>query len=511
MKILSSEQIYEADKFTIKKQGITSDALMERAALKIFEWLHGRLQGAQVKIHVFCGIGNNGGDGMVLSRHLFEHGYNFQTYVVDFSEKRSKDFLLNLERLKDRKIWPSFLEAKSQLPQIGMDDIVVDAIFGIGLNRQPDKWVANLIKHINTSPAFVISVDVPSGLPSQKVSWKFTSVIKANHVLSFQVPKLVFLLPETGKYLDTWEILNIDLDSDFISGLESNYFLTQRSNLVSIYKPRTKFSHKGTYGHAVIIGGSHGKIGAVQLAGRACLRSGSGLVSMFVPGCGYNALQSSFPEAMILTDTAMDHITEIEIPFTASAIGIGMGLGTFKKTVVAFGEFLQKAKQPLVIDADGINILAKHQEMLKQLPENSILTPHPKELERLIGSWDDDFDKLDKANAFSMKHGVILVLKGANSLIVDGEKGYFNTSGNPGLATAGSGDVLTGIITGFLSQGYNSLEASIFGVYLHGLAADIKASEIGFEALIASDIIENLGKAFVELLRPKPPQNKKET
>nr|WP_298927543.1 NAD(P)H-hydrate dehydratase [uncultured Allomuricauda sp.] len=507
MKIFTASQIYEADKFTINKQQITSDTLMERAATKLFEWMHTRLQGAQVKIHLFCGIGNNGGDGVALARHLHENGYDIAVYVVNYSEKRSKDFLINLDRLKERKLWPEFLDSDCSFPEIKPNDIIVDAIFGIGLNRAPDVWVAKLIKHLNSSSAFVLSVDIPSGLPSNRSPWEAEHVVRASYVLSFQVPKLVFFLPETGVYQNQWEILDIGLDAEFLVNTDADYELMGRPEILPMYRPRLKFSHKGTYGHSVIIGGSYGKIGAVQLASNACLSVGSGLVTAFVPECGYHSLQTAIPEIMVLTDDEDESISEINVPFEPAAIGIGMGMGTKDETVKAFGSFLKKVEIPVVIDADGLNILAKQPILIKDVPKQSVLTPHPKELKRLIGEWNDDFDKLEKAKAFSTKNDCILVIKGAHSITIYKDKGFVNTTGNPGMATAGSGDALTGMITGLMAQGYAPLHATIFGVYLHGLAGDIGVSMDGYEALKASSIVENIGKAYMELLRPPNQEN----
>ncbi|MEE1964110.1 NAD(P)H-hydrate dehydratase [Allomuricauda taeanensis] len=507
MKIFSAPQIYQADKSTIEKQQISSDELMERAATQLFEWIHSRLRGTQVRIQLFCGIGNNGGDGMALARQLLEHGYSIKVYVVNYSEKRSDDFLLNLERLKERKLWPDFLTKDSELPEISPDDIVVDAIFGIGLNRAPDTWVGHLIQHINESRAFVLAVDIPSGLPSDRAPWNPSHVVRGSYVLSFQMPKLVFFLPETGVYVNQWELLDIGLDEEVLQKTEADFELIGRPEVLPMYRPRLKFSHKGTYGHAVIIGGSYGKIGAVQLASNACLTVGSGLVTAFIPKCGYDALQTAVPEVMVLTGSRDKSISGIEIPFEPSAVGIGMGIGMDDDTVAAFGTFLKEMERPLVIDADGLNILAKHPGMLQDVPGLSVLTPHPKELERLVGKWKDDFEKLERTKAFSVKHNVVVVVKGAHTIVVYKEKGYVNTSGNPGMATAGSGDVLTGMITGLISQGYLPLEAAIFGVHLHGLAGDVCASKNGYEAVKASGIVEHIGSAYMELLRQPETEN----
>lgn len=510
MKIFSAQQIYAADKFTIEKQQITTDELMERSAVQIFNWIHTRMQGAQVKIHLFCGIGNNGGDGIALARHLQEHGYNIAVYVVNYSKKRSKDFLINLERLKARKMWPEFLDADHQLPEIGRDDIIVDAIFGIGLNRPPADWVIRLIEHFHHSEAFILSVDIPSGLYTDRVPENENAVVRSNFVLSFQAPKLVFFLPETGVYSNQWELLDIGLDPEFLMTTDTDYELIGKNEVLPFYVPREKFSHKGTYGHALLVGGSKGRIGAVILAARACLHSGCGLVTAYVPECGYVPVQAALPEAMVVTD-GEQFISKLDFDFSPTVIGIGVGLGTNQETVKAFADFLKGHKSPVVIDADGLNILSLQKSLLDDLPDQSILTPHPKELERLLGEWTDDFDKLKKTKEFSKKHNCIIVIKGAHSITVYGDRGYINTTGNPGMATAGSGDVLTGMITGLLAQGYAPLQATLFAVYLHGRAGDIAVEQTGYQALTASAVSSTIGMAFIDLFKiPEPPVQEQE-
>ncbi len=513
MKIFSANQIYAADKATIKKQNITSDELMERAATQLFNWLHLRLQGDQVKVHLFCGIGNNGGDGLALARQLQEHGYNIAVYVVNYSKKRSDDFLTNLERLKDRKVWPEFLEEGDDLPEIGRDDIIVDAIFGLGLNRPPDDWVVELFEHLHHSQAFTLSVDIPSGLFTDKVPLDEKAVVKANHTLSFQVPKLIFFLPETGIYTEQWEILDIGLDTKFLMDTDADYELIGKNEVLSYYIPREKYSHKGTYGHSLIIGGSYGKIGAVHLATKACLHSGSGLVTAYVPQCGYIPLQTNFPEAMVITDVDERHISDIDFDIEPTVIGIGIGMGKDKKTVKAFSDFLDGNEIPLIVDADALNILSENKELLKKLPSKTVLTPHPKELERLIGKWDGDFDKLKMAKAFSKKYDCVLVIKGSNTITMYDGKGYVNTTGNPGMGTGGTGDVLTGMITGLIAQGYEPLKAAIFGVYLHGRAGDIEVEKTGYQALTASGVVEGIGGAFMGLfsIAEQPPSEEEPT
>jgi len=508
MKIFSKEQIYEGDKLTAERQNITSIDLMERAGIQIFNWLHMRMQGAQVPIHVFCGIGNNGGDGLVVARHLITHGYNVNTYVINCSDKRSKNFLVNYDRIKNTtKKWPTLLGCEEDFPTIDANDIIVDAVFGIGINRPVDDWVKGLFNHFRASRAYTLSIDVPSGLFTDKAPDDEEAVVTAGYTLSFQTPKLVFFLPETARYTVQWEVLDIGIDQEYLYTTPTEAELIGKNEVLPMYKPREKYSHKGNFGHTLIIGGSYGKIGAVTLASRGALSIGAGKVTNYVPKCGYIPLQSSFPEAMVITDNDEEKITKINFDIEPNVIGLGVGLGTDTKTITAVEAFLKTNKIPLVIDADGINILAKKKALLKLLPEQTILTPHPKELERLVGKWKNDFDKLKKVKAFSKKYKLIVVIKGANTITVFGDKLYVNSTGNPGLATAGTGDVLTGMIAGLIAQGYEAIPAVLFGVYLHGKSADLLINEIGYQSFIASHIIEGVSLAYLDLFKqPEQPQ-----
>ncbi|WP_103068321.1 NAD(P)H-hydrate dehydratase [Aquimarina sediminis] len=506
MKIFSAQQMRKADEATMQSEQITSIELMEHAATQIFNLIHNRLQGSPISIHVFCGLGNNGGDGLVISRLLVEHGYNVKTYIVNFSDNRSKDFLVNYDRLKEiAKDWPIQLKCEEDFPELQREDMVIDAIFGIGLNRPLVPWVVSLIKHLNKSRCFTLSVDIPSGLYSDKAPDDKEGVMFADVTVTFQLPKLVFFLPETGMYTRDLEVIDIGLNRNFLMQSPGVGILISKNEVLPLYRPRHKFTHKGTYGHSIIIGGSYGKMGSIVLATKAALRTGAGLVTAYIPECGYEVVQTSVPEAMVIADSD-DELEEITLDFKPAAIGIGMGMGTNEKTVRAFGDFIKENKAPLVIDADGINILAKAPELLKDLPEKTILTPHPKELERLLGEWKDDFDKIEKVKAFSKQYNCIIIVKGANSITVFDNQLYVNNNGNPGMATAGSGDVLTGMITALLSQDYDPLHAAVFGVYLHGSSGDIATQKTGFEGLIASDIISQIGTSFLELFKTTNPE-----
>lgn len=509
MKIFSTKQIYEAAAATIAKEGIPSYNLMERAGGYIYQWMHQRLQGQPVPIKVFCGIGNNAGNGLVVARLLLKNGYNVDTYIVNCSDKRSPDFLKAYDALKSEvKKWPEIIKSAEDFPVISPQDIVVDAIFGIGLNRCPEAWIQQLFVKINESKAYTLSIDIPSGMYGDRGLDENDIVIQATFVLSFMSPKLAFFLPDTGKYINMWDSIDIGLEPEFLNTIETDVSLISKPEIQQMYKGRSQFTHKGMFGHSLIIGGSFGKIGAVQLAAKAALRSGSGLVTAYVPQIGVPILQTAIPEVMVETDNFNGKVfEEIDFQTEANAIAIGPGMGTDEKTVNAMDSFLKSQKAPIVIDADAINIIAKRPSLMEQVPNLSIFTPHPGELERLIGKWKDDFDKLEKAAKFAKNHNVIIVLKGAHTITMYDMKLYINTTGNPGLSTAGTGDVLTGVITGHLAQGYHPVEASIMSVYLHGLAADIAVNQYGIEGLIAGDVTEFLGRAVMDLFaKPEAPE-----
>ncbi len=510
MKIYSRKQIYEADKVTVAKEGIPSINLMERAGGYIYEWVHQRLQGGKVPIKVFCGIGNNGGDGMVLARYLIENNYNVTTYVVNYNDKRVPDFMEAYDRLKGAtKNWPVMLTEDSELPVMTSQDIIIDAIFGIGLNRTPQDWLKKLFSAINASQAYTLSIDIPSGMYMDRSPEEGDVMITPRFTLSFQAPKLPFFLPATGPQAGMWDVLDIGLDPEYLATTPTDVELIGKQEIQQMYRPRPEYSHKGMFGHSLIIGGSYGKMGAVVLATKAAMRAGSGLVTGYVPQFGVPILQSAAPEVMAETDNFNGKVfEEIDFQTKANAIGIGPGMGTDAKTVVAFKKFLENQKTPIVIDADAINMLSQNPELLAELPSLSILTPHFEELYGLIGEWKDDFDRIEKTAKFAKKYDIIVVMKGANTITTYDMRLFINDSGNPGLATAGTGDVLTGIITGLLAQAYHPMEATLMGIYFHGTAADIAVNQYGIESLMASDVIQFLGRAFMDLFaKPEqPPQ-----
>jgi len=501
MKIFPVEKIREADAFTIENEPISPNELMERAATQLFTWIQSHVK-TDKKINIFVGLGNNGGDGLALGRMLANNGYQVTINIIRYSDINSDDFQINYERLTGLSgITIIELKEAKDIPEIDTNEVVVDAIFGSGLTRPVKGFIGAIITYINNSKAITISIDVPSGLFSDSTSiLEKSEIIKADYTLSFQFPKLAFLLPENEMHVGNWEVLNIGLSHEYINSAPTkNHFLI-REDIKPLLKGRTKFSHKGTYGHALLIAGSYGKMGAAILASKACLRSGVGLLHTHVPKVGIQTLQTATPETMVSIDRYDNYFSQVPDIGIYNAIGIGPGLGMENQSQMAMKLLIQNSPSPLVIDADALNILSQNPTWLAFLPQGSILTPHPKEFQRIAGSWQNDFERLKKQRELAQKHGIYIVLKGAYTSICfpDGQC-YFNSTGNPGMATAGSGDVLTGIITGLLASGYSSGVAATLGVYIHGLAGDIAAKEMGYESLIASDIIDNLGNAFTEL------------
>lgn len=501
MKIFPVEKVREADQHTIINEPIASIDLMERAALQLNKWITKNIS-KKHHIIVFAGLGNNGGDGLALSRMLSEKKYNVCVHIIKYSDNTSVDFDKNLVRLKNNtEVKIVNISNVKDIPKINSTDIVIDAIFGSGLTRPATGIAGEAIKIINESGAIIIAVDVPSGLfvDSNSTSSK-GEIIRADYTLTFQFPKLAFLLPENEFYVGNWHVLNIGLSPEYINKEKTQHFYMLRQDIQQSLKKRHKFSHKGTFGHALIIAGSYGKIGAAVLASRACLRSGVGLLHTHVPKCGINIMQTASPETMLSIDRYDNYFSQLPVLDKFNVIGIGPGLGTEHQSQMAFKMLIQEASIPMVIDADALNILAENPTWISFLPSGSVLTPHPGEFRRLAGQWVNDFDRLDKQKQLSQKFGVVIVLKGAfTSVSFPDGKIYFNSTGNPGMATAGSGDVLTGIITGLIASGYTSGVAAVLGVYLHGLAGDIAAKKTGYEALIANDIVDNIGKAFKKL------------
>lgn len=494
MKILTSEQLRRWDDFTILHQPVTSIDLMERAATQCFLYLEEK-KFFNNKFSIFCGKGNNGGDGLAIARLLADKGIKPTVYIVDSGSNGTANFQINLERLHSCRVEVHFIQHPDFFPVINKDDIVIDALFGTGLTRLLEGLSAELVKHINKAPAKIISIDVPSGMFADKPT-TIDVVIEADYTLTFQQLKLCFLFPENENYIGDVTVLDIKLDTNFLNNISSNYELVNIELIRQIYKTRKQFSHKGTYGHSLIIAGEKGKMGAAILSTKGCLRAGAGLVSTMVPEDQFVIIQTAVPEAMVMRQEKIDEIEFVKY----AAIGIGPGIGTSENSAGLLHTVLSNYNKPIVVDADALNILSANNELLSELPPGSILTPHPKEFERLFGRLLNHWEKIQMARSQAQKLFVYIIVKGHYSFVAcpDGEV-YFNTTGNPGMATGGSGDVLTGILTSLLGQGYAAKETCLLGIYIHGLSADIAVKSISQEALLAGDIVSFLGKAFLDI------------
>lgn len=498
MKIFTAQQIRDLDAYTIENEPIASIDLMERASMTFVDWFTSKFDSGRV-VQVVCGIGNNGGDGFAIARLLYERGYSVRVYFCIIAKKCSLDCQTNKVRLeKIPAIQLIEINKDTPFPTVQEDQIIIDAIFGSGLNRPIEGFWGDLIDHINTTKSLKIAVDIPSGLFAHEHS--SGKIFKADWTFSFELPKLAFLFPENHKYVGNWAFDTIGLSESFIDNTQTADYYLDSQLIKGIYKKRGKYDHKGTFGHALLVVGSKGMVGAAILASKACLRSGVGLLTIHAPKGANDILQISIPEAIINLDTAHEVISKIGDLKKYSTLGIGCGIGTEAQTQIALEDVLERAEKPIVLDADALNIISQNHDLFHKIPEDSILTPHPKEFERLFGKTENDFErnKLQREKAVSLKSYIIL--KGAHTSIAcpDGTC-YFNSTGNPGMATAGSGDVLTGIITGLFAQGYNAFESAILGVYLHGMAGDIAAESFHYESLIAGDIINCIGKAFLKI------------
>lgn len=496
MKILSAAQTRALDAYTIAQEPITSLDLMERASkafVQAFLPVLGQFKAAPT-IYIFCGNGNNGGDGFAVARLLKQKGLKPKVFRLA-GKAQSPDCAQNQNRWgEDFEI----IQQATDFPAIPPQAIIIDALFGSGLSRPLEGLAAELVDYLNQQEAYRLALDIASGLyadrPREGVAFK------AVRTISFELPKLAFFIPENAEFVGEWQIIPIGLSVEFIEQTESDYALISPHLFKSLLKPRPKYAHKGTYGHALLMLGSYGKIGAALLAAKACLRAGAGLLTLHLPTCGYQIAQTALPEVMVSPDKGEHYLETLPDLFSKpyQAIAMGCGIDQMPKTEMLLEQLLSRSRQPLLLDADALNILGNKPDWLEKLPKDSILTPHLKEFSRLMGkSSENHFERLAQLRTFAQQYRVFLLLKGAHTAIATPEgQIFFNTTGNPGMATAGSGDVLTGIIAGLLSQGLSPQETVLAGAYCHGLAGDIAAERLGENALMASDITEALGQAF---------------
>lgn len=495
MQIFETDKIKAWDEYTIANEPIASIDLMERAAKACFDWLI-QHNYKSCGFSIYCSKGNNGGDGLALARMLSNTGHTVSVFILEFGYMGTNDFQANLARLHETQVNINYISAEENIKKVNDDNVLIDAILGSGLNRALDGLTAMVVNHLNDSGNEIISIDIPTGLFADK-SAEGNIVIRATHTLSFQCYKLAFLMQENLKYIGQLHLLNIGLHEDYLKNATSDFMLVDRSLAHDLLRPRKKFTHKGDYGNGALITGSTGIMGASALCAKAFMRSGAGKLTCHVPASGNIIMQIAVPEAMCKIEKGDDHIKSLSSLEKYDAVGIGPGLGLHDSHTTLLATLFKEYRKPVVIDADALNTLSKSSELHSQIPPLSILTPHTREFDRLFGTLETDFSRIEMALSKAKELNIIIVLKGPHTFIATpGGMGYFNNSGNPGMATGGSGDVLTGVVTGLLCQGYPPEHAAILGVYVHGLAGDLAAAKLSQQSLIASDITEHLGEAF---------------
>lgn len=498
MKIFPTASIKQLDANTIENEPIASIDLMERASRALAEAIAERWN-PDTPFMVFAGPGNNGGDALAVSRLLAGKGYRLEVYLFNTKGTLSPDCEVNKERLSGVP-GVDFHEVTTQFvpPTLTAGHVVIDGLFGSGLNKALSGGFAAVVKYINASPATVVSIDIPSGLMGEDNTYNIqTNIVRAHLTLSLQLPKLAFLFAENEPYVGEWQLLDIGLSKDAIDEMETDFCLLEHEDVSGLLKPRSRFAHKGNFGRALLIAGSQGMAGASVLAARACLRSGVGLLTVHVPFCNNFIVQTAVPEAMTeldVSDTCFASSTDTD---DYQAVGIGPGLGKAAETEAALLEQIETCQTPMVVDADALNLLGGKRSYIGRLPKGSILTPHPKELERLVGKCQNSYERLMKARELAKTAGVHIILKGAYSAIVTpAGKCYFNTTGNPGMATGGSGDVLTGVVLALLAQGYEPEKAACLATHVHGLAGDIACKKHGIVGMTAGDVADCLPLAW---------------
>lgn len=501
MKLPNAYQMKELDAYTIQHNDIKSIDLMETAALKVAEFIYSHYTNHDTPIIIYSGPGNNGGDGLALARLLSKSNFtNIRAYLFNTNNSLSEDCKQNAERLKDECPEVSFTEIQQQFeaPEMNKGTLIIDALFGTGLNKPLGGGYAALVKFINASPAQVISIDMPSGLMCEDNTYNSPSaIVRATYTLTLGLPKLALILPDNQQYVGKTFILDIDLCYEKLNDMTIPYQITNKCHVAQLLRERATYGHKGTFGNALLIAGKYGMAGAALLAAKACLKAGVGKVTIHSPIKNNDILQIGVPEAVLHHDENETIFTTPERTDDYQAIAIGPGIGTDKRTALAFIEQTSHANIPMLIDADGINILGGHKGWISQIPANTIFTPHAKEMQRLGICNTDSYSILLEAINMAKQHNFYICLKGHYTAVCtpNGEV-YFNPTGNSGMATAGSGDVLTGIILALLAQRYNEFDACLLGTYLHGLAGDIAAQELGEHAITATDIIQYLPQAF---------------
>ncbi len=467
--LLNSAQMHLADAYTIKKRAISSADLMEVAATAFTSIFTQEYPDRNARIAVYCGRGNNGGDGLAIARLLVQLGYTFvNVLVAGFGGKASPDFSINLQKLHAAGIGSFELTDSSQEVEQGAD-IIIDALLGSGLNRPLSGAMALLADRLNASKAHIVSVDVPTGLYSEGHEDANAKAVRSHLVITFHQPRLSFLLPECAPFVRKFIVADIGLDVPYLNASETPYRLLQDTDIGERLRPRAAFSHKGTYGHALVLAGSAKSMGAAILSSAACVYTGAGLTTACIPASGLSALNARLPEAMALLREGSQLPGPLEW-HQYNSIAVGPGLGTEEAAHLLLKEVLNKYSRPMVLDADALTILSQHNELMAAIPKGSVLTPHMKEFDRLFGQHTSWWERLKTGRVQAGRLHCYILLKNRYSILFcpDGLC-IFNPTGSPAMATGGMGDVLSGMLASLLAQAYSPEDAALLAMYLHGL------------------------------------------
>lgn len=502
MKILNAQQIKEVDRCSIQKQKISSWELMERASAVFVGTLCKYLTGSE-KVHIFCGKGNNGGDGLAIARMLADRHFSVSVFIVQHTDKASEDFLINYEKIKTHSRIRCIKEIRQSADMDGeiKDDVIcIDALLGSGINKAAEGLLKECICHINRHYKTIYSVDVPSGLFLDKENGPNDAVVRSTCTLTFQLPKLSFFLPENAEFVGDWEVLDIGLSEECIRQHATSYFTIDLSFVSSLCIPRKKVSAKWDYGHCLIVAGSAAMPGAAVMCVCSALRSGCGLVTIHSVEKVVDKVSQYYPECLLSVDSYSTNIQRMPDNIEKyTSVAFGCGMGHTEDTYRVLQSLLQTTgSQKLIIDADGLNVLAQHPELADLLPSyRTVLTPHIKEFDRLFGKHYSHYQRLQTAVQMAVHKKTVIVLKSAyTAVVLPSGNVYFATFANSGMAKGGSGDVLTGLIAGLCARGYQTENAALLAVYLHAYAGLQAAQHIHPACVLPTDVITFLSDAF---------------
>jgi len=504
MKLFTLEDILGIERQTLTQENTKFHDLVERVGNAAANEIASHWR-PSVRTVIFAGPGNDGAYALMTASSLLERGYVPHIYLFNIGGNSLNDECRRCRDILRAKYSSDVLEevvTKFNIPELGVSDLVIDGLFGPELRQPLTGGFMSLVRYINESGATVVSLDMPSGMCgdwNHNVSAR--NVVKADVTLALQYPRLPFFFADFAGLAGQWRVLDIGYSREAAENRQSSFYLIEDDEVRSLLKPREPFSNKSDYGSACLVAGSYGMVGASVLACMGALRAGAGKVTVYGPQCSFSVVQTAAPEAMFMSDKSHHEISDITLPDTFSAIGVGPGIGTSEATVDALDSFIKRYRSPLVLDADALNCIALRPALLNHIPVLSVITPHAGEFDRLFGKQSSHEARLLKAVEVSRKYNLLILLKGHYTTLVrpDG-KIYINSSGSPAMATPGSGDVLTGVLTAFMAQGYKPEVAALIAAFVHGRAGELASLRHGQYGVIASDIVNCIGEAIMKIM-----------